>query len=74
VYQERHVVPAGADEWHVIPTGARHPASRHSTPREAVARARRALAEDGGDLLIHGRDGEVHARVTYRPRRERRPA
>jgi|1186.fasta_scaffold399607_1 hypothetical protein len=69
MYEERHVIPGAAGEWNVAPTGARRPISRHSTPREAIVRARGALLEDGGDLVIHGRDGEVHARVTYPPRR-----
>ena len=74
MYEERHVLPGPAGEWNVAPTGARRPASRHRTPREAVLGARRALLEEGGELLIHGRDGEVHARVTYPPpgRRSRR--
>ena len=71
MYEERHVIPGPTGEWNVARTGARRPASRHSTAREAIVRARGALLEDGGDLLIHGRDGEVHARVTYPPRGRR---
>jgi hypothetical protein len=71
MYDERHVSPGPAGEWNVALTGARRPASRHRTPHDAVVGARRALLEDGGELLIHGRDGEVHARVLYPPRRRR---
>jgi hypothetical protein len=72
MHEERHVLPGPGGAWSVKATGARRPSSRHSTPGEAVRRARRTLQEDGGELLIHGRDGDVRARVTYPPRTNRR--
>jgi hypothetical protein len=68
MYEERHVVPSQGG-WKVTRTGGQQrPALRHATPRAAVRRARAALQDEGGDLVIHGRDGEVHARITYPPR------
>ena len=71
MYEERHVLPGPTGEWNVMAPGAGRPTSQHPTPRDAVLRARRALLQDGGQVLIHGRDGEVRARVTYRPRGNR---
>jgi len=66
MYEERHVTPSRGG-WKVTPPGGQRTASRHATPREAVRRARGTMLDDGGELVIHGRDGEVHAKITYRP-------
>ena len=65
MHDELHIVPNRGGDWNVMPAGARRPLSQHPTPRDAIRRARRVLREDGGEVLVHGRDGEIHARVTY---------
>ena len=60
-----HVVPSDRG-WRVEIEGSTRAKSTHSTQAEA-ARAARELARknQGGALLIHGRNGQVRERNTY---------
>jgi len=57
--REAHVVP-DRDGWAVVESGRESVASHHSTQREAVGAARQMLsARDGGEVVVHGRDGHI---------------
>jgi len=60
VPQDYEVVPNPEGGWRVIADGASRAASHHGTQEAARAEARR-LAEHagGGEVRIHGMDGEI---------------
>src|SRR5262245_18678321 len=54
----RNVTPSGDGNWAIHRPGATRASSVHRTQSEAIERARRSLASDGGgELTVHGRDG-----------------
>ena len=69
MYEERHAVPSPDGGWDLLAEGATHVASHHATPGEAVQRARKVLLDDegGGELMLHDSDGEIRAKVSFRP-------
>jgi hypothetical protein len=69
MYEERHAVPSPDGGWDLLAEGAARVASHHATPSEAVQRARAELLDDegGGDLVLHDSDGEIRAKVSFRP-------
>ncbi len=69
MYEERHAVPSPDGGWDLLAEGATRVASHHATPGEAVQRARKVLLDDevGGELVLHDSDGEIRAKVSFRP-------
>jgi Uncharacterized protein conserved in bacteria (DUF2188) len=67
---EIHVVPSDKG-WRVEIEGTGDARSTHKTQAEAAQTARRIARQNKTELLIHGRNGRVRERNTYRrdPRR-----
>jgi len=62
-----HVAPHG-DQWEVKHAGATRATSLHATQKEAIAVAREHLHNSGGgELAIHGVDGEIREKDTVAP-------
>ena len=59
-----HVVPRGGD-WAVLREGAQRDSSHHQTQADAVDAARQTAQREGGELLIHGRNGQIRARDSF---------
>ena len=62
--QDRHVVPAEGGGWNVEKPHASRASAHYDTQREAIARARDIVANTGGELVVHGRDGQIRAKDT----------
>lgn len=61
----RHVV-RHEDAWAVRIAGASRVSSTHGTQEQAIERARIQAAAEGGQILVHGRDGKIREERTYR--------
>jgi uncharacterized protein YdaT len=61
----RHVVHHN-EEWAVRVAGSNRVSSTHSTQQEAIARAREQAIAERGQVLIHGRNGQIREERTYR--------
>ncbi len=57
----QHVVPH-EDGWAVIGEGNSRATSVHRTQQEAIDTGREIARNQGGELLIHGRDGQIRER------------
>lgn len=57
----QHVVPH-PEGWAVRGEGNSRATSVHDTQQEAIDAARQIARNQGGELLIHGRDGRIRAR------------
>lgn len=53
-----HVVPSSGN-WSVKQGGIERPISRHNTKQEAVNSGREVSRAQGGELVIHNRDGRI---------------
>lgn len=60
----QHVVPREG-EWAVRKGGSSRDTRRFSTQKEAIRAARRIAKNQGGELLVHGRDGRIRDRRSY---------
>jgi hypothetical protein len=70
----RHVVPA-EDGWQVKKDHAQRPSARTPTQAEAITRALEIVANDGGgEVVIHGTDGQVRETRTVEPGAQTTPA
>lgn len=60
-----HVMPHG-DRWKIVAPGASEPLATTETQEEAIALATQMQQDDpeGGEVLIHGRDGAIRERNT----------
>lgn len=66
--KERHVVPNADGGWEVRAPGADRASAHTRTQDEAVDRAREILHNaGGGELVIHGRDGQIRDSDTVPP-------
>lgn len=64
----RHVLPSPNGGWDVKAPGAKRASSHAKTKAAAVRRAREIVHNaGGGEVIIHGRDGEVRTTSTIRP-------
>lgn len=61
-----HVVPR-VDGWAVRAEGRSRPTSIHKSQREAIEAARKLAKEAATQLVIHGRDGRIRERDSFRP-------
>lgn len=62
--RNQHVVPHNG-EWAVRGAGATRVTSTHETQREAIDRAREISRNQGTELLIHGRNGQIRGRDSH---------
>ena len=60
----QHVVRR-VDGWAVRGEGHSRDTSHHSTQREAMSAAKDIASNQGGDAIVHGRDGQIRERNTY---------
>lgn len=62
--RNQHVVPHG-DDWAVKPEGGQRPSSVHERQQDAIDRAREIARNQGTELLIYGRNGQIRERDSY---------
>ncbi|TAJ07582.1 MAG: DUF2188 domain-containing protein [Nitrospirae bacterium] len=60
----QHVVPH-PDGWAVKPAGGDRASSVHDTQREAIERAREIAQNQGTELFIHDRGGQIRERDSH---------
>lgn len=64
---DKHILPH-EDGWAVQTPGKSRAGSLHSTQKQAIERGRRsAAASGGGELVVHGRDGQIRQKNTIAP-------
>lgn len=64
----RHVVPRRGGGWDVRAPGADRASARSATQAEALRRAREIVGNaGGGEVVIHGRDGQIRDSDTVWP-------
>lgn len=69
----RHVVPT-EDGWAVRAPGASRASSNHDTQAEAIGAARRIVGNaGGGEVTIHGRNGQIRDSDTVAPGNDPNP-
>jgi hypothetical protein len=59
-----HVVPHDG-HWDVVREGSTRAQSSHATQEEAWEAGRAAAQQTQGEVLLHGRDGQIRERNTY---------
>lgn len=64
--KNQHVVPA-KNGWGVRGAGNERLTSHHDTQADAIRAARQHAINQGSDMLIHGRNGQIRERNTYGP-------
>lgn len=62
--RNQHVVPH-ADGWAVKGAGAQRATSVHETQRAAIDAGRQTARNQGTELLIHGRNGQIRERDSH---------
>lgn len=62
--KNQHVVPHGG-EWAVLGAGNSRVTAVHETQREAIEHARGIAQNQGSELLVHGRNGQIRERDSY---------
>ena len=62
--RNQHVVPH-QDGWAVRGAGNRRATSVHPTQAEAIDTGRQIARNQGSELLIHGRNGQIRERDSY---------
>lgn len=62
--KNQHVVPHESG-WAVKGAGNQKATSVHETQREAIGAAREIATNQGSEMLIHGRNGQIRERNTY---------
>jgi len=60
-----HVIPR-TDGWAIRSEGRERITSSHNTKDDAIYAARRIARNNNGELVIHGRDGRIRERDSYR--------
>ncbi len=72
--QSRHVVPNSSGGWDVRKPGADRASSHHDRQSDAEAQAKHTLRNvGGGEVRIHGRDGQIRDSDTVPPARDPNP-
>jgi hypothetical protein len=65
---ERHVVPNPGGGWDVTAPGADRASAHTETQGQAIDRARQIVHNTGGgEVVIHGRDGQIRDSDTVPP-------
>ena len=62
--KNQHVVPH-AEGWAVKPAGGERASGVYSTQQEAIEHGRAIAINQGSELLVHGRNGQIRERNTY---------
>ena len=62
----QHVTPDGVGEWQVKRGGGECASKVFSTQQEAIAFARTVAMNQQTELFVHGRDGRIRERNTYK--------
>lgn len=62
--KNQHVTPH-ARGWAVKAASAERATSVHSTQAEAIARGREVARNQGSELLVHGRNGQIRERDSH---------
>ncbi|WP_421933938.1 DUF2188 domain-containing protein [Phenylobacterium sp.] len=62
--KNQHVVPHGGN-WAVRGAGNSKATSVHETQREAIEQGRQIAQNQGSELLIHGRNGQIRDRDSH---------
>jgi hypothetical protein len=61
----QHVVPAGEEGWGIQGEGNSRKTSYHETQSEAIKEAKEIAKNQGSELFIHNRKGQIRERNTY---------
>ena len=67
---ERHVVPNPKGGWDIKKPNATRASSHHETQAEAEARAKEILTRNGGEVVIHDKEGKIRDSDTVAPGRD----
>jgi hypothetical protein len=71
----RDVVPSkGGKGWDVTNPGKKEPVSHHKTQTNAEKAAKKDIRPQGGEVVIHGRDGRIRDKDTDPARQGPLPA
>jgi len=71
---DRHVVPSPDGGWDVVKPGASRSSAHTNTQQQAIDRGREIVHNaDGGEVIIHGRDGAIRAKDTIAPGKDTVP-
>lgn len=62
--KNQHVVPHSGG-WAVRGAGNQRATSVHTTQAEAITAARSSAINQGSEMFIHGRNGQIRERNTY---------
>lgn len=62
--RNQHVVPHGSD-WAVKGAGAQRSTSLHSTQEKAIKHGRAIAQNQGTELLVHGRNGQIREKDSH---------
>ena len=70
----RHVVPNPDGGWDVVKPDAERASSHHDTQQQAIDRGREIVNNlGGGELRIHGRNGQIRDSDTVAPGNDPNP-
>jgi hypothetical protein len=70
----RDVVPSKSGKgWDVTKPISKQPVSHHQTQADAEKAAKRDIGSQGGEVVIHGRDGRIRDKDTMPPARDPNP-
>lgn len=61
---QQHVVPR-PDGWAVIKSNGQRASSTHGTQKQAIEAARTLAQNQGAELVIHGRNGQIREKNSY---------
>lgn len=65
---DRHVVPNADGGWDVVKPGSERVSAHKDTQADAIDRAREIVGNaGGGEVNIHGRNGQIRAKDTIDP-------
>jgi hypothetical protein len=62
--KNQHIVPH-ADGWAVRGEGNQRVSSVHDTQQQAIEAGRQTAINQGTELLVHGRNGQIRERNSY---------
>lgn len=62
--KNQHIVPH-ADGWAVRGEGNQRATSVHDTQQQAIEAGRQTAINQGSELLVHGRNGQIRERNSY---------